>query len=58
MTVDNWDYLGQHTHALFSGKARCPKCGSEYPNVTEQGYDHNHRHHCNKENVTYWIYQD
>ncbi len=41
------------THGILSGKAFCPHCGSE--NVIEQGYEHNHRHHCYDCNETWWI---
>ena len=46
-------YLGVRCHGLLDTRAYCPECKSY--NVVEQGFEHNHRHHCKDENVTYWI---
>ena len=41
------------SHLMIDGKPICPECKSL--NVIEQGYEHNHRHHCYDCKVTYWI---
>ena len=51
---DSWKYrdAGQAFHRA-DGTPVCPACGD--PDVIEQGYEYNHRHHCNRCRVTYWI---
>jgi transposase-like protein len=51
--VESDKHFGRDTHGIMSGKPRCPECRSE--NVIEQGFPHNHRHHCWDCKVTYWI---
>lgn len=43
-------------HSVPDNRPYCPECKTF--DVLEQGYPHNHRHHCRRENVTYWIVQD
>jgi len=56
--IESKKYLNKgqyHGNGEFEGDGQpyCPECKSL--NVLEQGFDHNHRHHCRVCNVTYWI---
>ena len=44
---------GLTCHGITDNAPLCPRCKST--DVTEQGYDRNHRHHCNRCNITYWL---
>lgn len=43
-------------HTFWKGEPYCPVCGSL--NVTERGFDHNHRHDCRACGKETWITND
>lgn len=59
MTTESDKWMGYDTHVPFLKLPMCPECGASGKDekgedtVLEQGYPHNHRHHCYECNVTY-----
>jgi hypothetical protein len=51
---ESWAYCNaKTTFHRENGAPFCPSCGNT--GVTEQGYDHNHRHYCPRCRVMFWI---
>ena len=50
---------GNDYHSVVNHYPLCPNpgCRAWGDEILEQGYPHNHRHHCYRCGVTYWIRQ-